>query len=69
MMPVTSTEIAKETKQDKEMLPLLRELLSGISDDRQAASAEFSLESGCIMRGTRVYMKQYYRNYILVILE
>jgi len=58
-------DIAAESSRDPETLPLLRELMGAEVDSGWTASVELTLESGCIMRSTRVYIPSRFRRRVL----
>lgn len=68
-LPVTVEEIADETLKDKEIIQLLHGLQTGVSLSHTMRFGidqnEFSLQSGCILRGTRVVIPSILRKKVL----
>ncbi|XP_035224157.1 uncharacterized protein K02A2.6-like [Stegodyphus dumicola] len=62
-LPITARDLAKETKIDAELSPLLRILQSG--SELKGREMEYSLQDGCIMYGQLVYIPKRYSANVL----
>lgn len=69
MLPVSIDELADETAKDAETAPLLQKLRQAdqgsLTDAEFCSLANYSLEKGCILVGTRVFVPRKFRNAIL----
>ncbi|GFW10462.1 uncharacterized protein K02A2.6-like [Trichonephila clavipes] len=67
LMPVTATDIARATKNDRKLFELYESLKSGtkLPVPWKGRESEFSLQNGCIMYGHRVCIPEKYQNQVL----